>query len=573
MGSGNQNYSDQINTALAQANMPKSPLAQQLSNNFSQNFQQTLAGVLSGGGNAFQGINGGQSTPGQILNGGGYQQSIFNPSGSQPAQSNPVLNSGTATATTSNLNNSTAQSNPGNLSNGINLSGINSGLLSQLTQQFGRPGEAVDNASQSLFYGLGGSNALSQNQNNIPGLSSNLQQALNNTNQASGLNPNSLQTGLPQNVNVNPANLQTGLPNAQDSAYYQGVEQTLGNQYNQGLKDLQARFGAAGGTSRGTPAAFAQAQYSAQALPQLAAALGNVRQQEVGNQLQAQNQGNSANLTARGQDISNAQQNVGNQLQGQNQSNQALLQNQGLNNQAVLDRLNSISGLFGQQGNLNNQLLGNLGNIAANSGQTSLGVNQLNTGNQLATNQLNSQNINNALSQLGNLQNNNNQTALGLNQLLANNSQFNAGQQNSNLQALNQLLAQANQFNAGQQNLNTQQLNQLNQQNSQFNADALTQNRELMAQLGLQNNQFNSNQFNNQALALLQLAQQGNQQQINNQFTGLQNVLQLAGQFGLAGIPGGSANVNLSASPQSGGSALSGIGSALGGLGSLIGAL
>lgn len=637
MGNSDGNYQTQINEALKQANMPKSPLSQQLSGMLGSNASGIFNG-LGQGQNAFPGLYSGAGTPGSVQNGGGFQfqnpgtpqqtpqqgsnnsppTGGYNPPG-QPGQSGyftptdqpsfnamsmlspqnptPTQQGGSGGVTLGDIpigqpggpgdpNNPTfyppngtggnqspagtqglfpqiAQSNPG--MQGLEMGAVPQNYANQLSGNIQAPQTGNYNPSAGLLQQVQNS----AGGNNIAGLPQSLQQALSNLGNVGGaqlpqnnvgspnlqaaapqnVNPGnaSLQLGNPNNVNLASANLQTGLPNAQDSAYYDATSQLLGNQYNQGVKDLQARFGAAGGTSRGTPAAFAQSQYAAQALPQLQAALGNVRQQEVGNQLTAQNQANTANLQARGQDLTNSQQNVSNQLTGQNQANNALLTgrgqdinnsqqnvqnllqsvglnnnsnlqarqqnidlagqqqqgalaNQGLVNQGGVDSLNSLASLFGQQGQLNNSLLSNLGNIANNAGQQNLGQNQLSSQSQLGTNQLNSQNINNLLSQFGNFQNNNNQATLGQNQLNAQNSQFNAGQQNSTLQ-------------------------------------------QYMQQL-----------------------QSANQNQINNQFQGSQNLAQILAQFGLSGIPGGSANVNLGAQSQTGLQQLAGIAGGLGGL-------
>lgn len=623
---GSNNYSSQINTGLQQANMPKSPLAQNLSSTLNNNYQQILSSLLNGGatGNAFPGLMGGQSTAGSALNSGGYTQfqgqqfnqqlnpatvgdtqipknntpeyqgvldflgksnpntfqrpdgtqfklpagqtdpnlaksnvfpegPSFNPqglasltginpgNGGQPNFNLPDFSSSVAQSDP-NLNASTYQSNP--QQGQLNLGGPNQNILQSLLTQFQSPQFQNQNQSADLLSQLSG-----QQQPGVDNLSTFLQSALARSANTGGAQlPNmnvgnaNLQSAAPQNINPNNVGLQLGAPNAQDSDYYNSAQQVLGNQYNQGLKDLQARFGASGGASRGTPAAYAQAQYSSQALPQLGAALGNIRQQEAGNQLTAQNQANNALLTNRGQDINNSQQNVQNYLQSiglNNNSNlqgrqqdidllglnqQGALQNQGLVNQSGNDNLNSLSSLFNSVGGQQNNQLSILSQLANNAGQLGLGQNQLTSQNQFNNNQLNSQNSNNALSQLLGFQSSNNQSQLGQNQLNAGNSQFNAGQSNSNLQAINQLLSGNSQFNAGQKN-------------------SMNQN-------------------------LLQMLQQANQQQINNQFTGNQNLAQILAQFGLSGIPGGSANINLSASPQSGGglAGLGAIGSLLSGI-------
>lgn len=214
-------------------------------------------------------------------------------------------------------------------------------------------------------------------------------------------------------------------PTGMDTDYYNALTQNLNNQLNVGSKNLQAQFGATGGSSRGTPAAYAQAQYQAMALPQLAAALGQARQGEAANQLAG-------------------------------------------------------------QANQNNALLG-ASNINANAA--------------LGTNQLNSQNAGNVLNNQLGFQTNQNQANLGQN-------------------SLQSLLAQ---FNSGQQNSIAQQY--------------------------------------------AQMQQSANESQIGRQFTGLQNFSQIAAALAGAGIPGGSANVNLGGQSQSDMSQLSQLISALGSLG------
>jgi hypothetical protein len=185
--------------------------------------------------------------------------------------------------------------------------------------------------------------------------------------------------------------LQTNFPSPQNSDYYNALSQTLNNQVNASRADLNSRFGASGGASRGTPAAYANAQFDAQVLPQLGATLGQAQQQDIGNQLQSQNQNNQATL----------QNYLGTIGANQNQ-------------------LGLLSGLAGQAGNLN------------------LGQNQLGSSNQLNFAGLNSQNANLALqNQLG--------FQTNQNSLLNNLSQFNSGQNNQITQQYMSMLQQANQ--------------------------------------------------------------------------------------------------------------------------------
>lgn len=345
---------------------------------------------------------------------------------------------------------------------GMNMQGMNPQMVQQLSQQFQMPGVNGYNPSSQL---LGQSNG-------INGLGNQLQSQINN---ATG----SLGSGYAQgNLNTNNAqqagtNFSSTL-NPQDSQYYQGVQSLLNQQLTAGRDDIRARFGASGGNSRGTAASYAEGQYNAAALPQLASALGQVRQSEVGNQLQA------ANLGLQGQ-LGNAQ----NQLTAQNQGNSAMLQNQGLANNFQLGQQGNQSQNLGTLGNLFSNQSGLQAQLANQAGNLNLGQQQLGSQNMLGAQGLNSQNALGLLqNQLG-FQTNQNQAQLGMNNLNMNNSQFNAGQ---------------------------------------------------------------NNQYTQQYMAMLQAA---NQQQIQNYLSGYQNIFGTAAGLAGAGIPGGSANVNLGGQSQS----------------------
>lgn len=51
----------------------------------------------------------------------------------------------------------------------------------------------------------------------------------------------------------------------------------IGNQHTQDIGDLRARFGASGGMSFGSPAAYAESNYRAKAAPEAATAIGNLQ--------------------------------------------------------------------------------------------------------------------------------------------------------------------------------------------------------------------------------------------------------------------------------------------------------
>lgn len=586
MGQGN--YSDAINTAVQGANLPKSALSQEMSqylgagNNGGFNSILNALGQI-GNYNAFPGIQAGQSTPGAQLgqaplpnssiaqdivpqigaggpsNAGGagptssaqgttandagtpssglgntiggpqIQSPSFNlispmsmPSGGVPQQQqsqqqqflpdaniNPNFNilqpqqggrpspaPGAIPPAISNVPGMQSQLLPqvqqANPSlNGINTQGMDQQAYSTLLNQLQAPGVSNYNPSAQLLQ----SPAVNQQFQQMQGLGiQGLAGALNNQLGAQS------QPYTPQQVSLNPLQGNGGvnnLPQAQQQfnpatdPYYQAVQQSLQNQQLLDQKNLQAQFSASGGTGRGTPAAFAQAQLMAQQSPQMAAALGQVAQQEQANQLQA---------------VGLNQQGL---LQNQNLQNQFGLAQQG--NQLNAQQLNQQAGL--QAAGLGNQQLGTLGGLLNNNQQLQL---------------------QNYLSTIGA-----NQSQLGLASQLAN--------QAGNMNLSQGQLGSQNIFNAAQlnsQNANNALQNQLGFQTNQ-NQALLGQNN-LLSQLG----QFNAQQGNQFNQNILQQQQTANQSQINNQLTALQNLAQIAAQFGLSGIPGGSANVNLGAQSQ-----------------------
>lgn len=498
----------------------------------------------------------------------------------------------------------------------------------------------VNGIDPSILNGLGMS-INNPGNNNIPGLQGALQNSLNSSQNTQGVARDQLlgQVGQRANLgnvntniqaqNVSPGSFQSQQANLnginqphsviQDSAFSNAMQQILNQRHSEDVANLRARFGASGGASRGTPAQYAEAQLDAQQLPQIAAALGQIRQQESGldlqkfgidsnNQLQNAANTNSANLQGRGQDIQAGIANqsaglqagqtsgsLGLQARGQDLQNfsdsrgqdvglfNAAIQNSlglgGLNNQnlsTLLGAQNTISGMNTQAGidtNAQNlqRLLG-AGGLGIQQGQNSLQARgqDLNNfqgaqSNYLQAQGLGVQNANNA-----------NQQSLGYNAL---NSSNQLGAQGLNLQGANSYQNLLSQF----QGLGLQQNNQ-NQQNNQFNANLGTQtglaNRGLTLQdlqqqmsygLGAnsqnsQNAQFNasqSNQLNQNFSQQLQAAQEamfGRNANATNQLAAY--IAQLAAM----GIPGGSANINVSPiQPQQGG----GFGGTLAGLGAL----
>lgn len=142
----------------------------------------------------------------------------------------------------------------------------------------------------------------------VGGIDSVLNTLLNRTSNSS----NDIRTQANAPVNVNTSTLDS-------------IAKILGTKQSNDVADLRARFGAAGGTSRGTPAAYAEAQLKSQQIPELQQALSAASNQEFSNQLNSKsltlqsllgaNSNESQNLgtllntfsTTRGQDITNTQ--------------------------------------------------------------------------------------------------------------------------------------------------------------------------------------------------------------------------------------------------------------------------
>lgn len=108
------------------------------------------------------------------------------------------------------------------------------------------------------------------------------------------------------------------------------AQQQIHNQTTQDLANLKAQFTAGGGGAFGTPAAYAESNYLAQAAPQIATALGNLNAQQQGLNIQNAGVNNQAQQAAQGMDLSQAQSLAS--MLGQQQSLQtnAGLQGRGL---------------------------------------------------------------------------------------------------------------------------------------------------------------------------------------------------------------------------------------------------
>lgn len=534
MGGGSQPYDYKAETqyALGQANLPKSPLAQDLSDRLQGfapqildqmgNAQQMGAAVL---GQYYQPTP--QNTPAPVQN--TYpKQSDFNP---PPQPSGPVWqrpqnymgtgvtrapspqeleffsqNQGSQAGGMKTFNGGMVnmQTNPANapapqqqqqgynlglpqvtqatVGQAQNVNQLDPAIMAQMGQQIQAP---QTNFGTDPFSGVNAQLAGQFNPQQFAGIPQ-LQQMIQSAFNGQG---NPLAGGLPQmpgQVNAQGVNIDNSQINPQDSQFYQGVQDLFQRNQQKDIADLRARFGV-DGTSRGTGAAFAEGNYRAESLGQLGTALGQLRQNEFQNLLAQRGlaqQGNLANfqmlndaaLTGRGQDITGRGQTLDAMLQGGQQQN---------NNLGAL--LNSFTTMRGQdisnaQGNLEANLsrLGLLSQNAQNAGQLNLGQNALQSQNALQAAGLNTDRMNALLSQQNTASGNQMDYLLGNRGIDANMSQFNAAQGN---------------------------------EMGRFVADA-----------------------NQRAI----------ENMLTRQFTGQQNLLQ--GLLGLAqaGIPGGGANVNMS---------------------------
>ena len=439
-------------------------------------------------------------------------------------------------------------------------------------------GQSIQNALGYQNQGINSNQILAQlgqhqNLNSFNALGANLQDS-----HLGGLNPN---VNF-QQQNLNPFQAQqTNLQNInqpssviQDSQYSKSLQDILNNQHNLNLADTRARFGAEGGNSRGTAASYAEAQLNSQEMPQIAAALGQARQQEaqisgnlyntnVNAALQNTNQQNSSNLQGRGQDLSQLQSNQQGNLQAQQSTLQNLLTGRGQdlnslqnNNQNQLQNVSQLnqSNLQGRGQNIDafnqgrNQDLGFL-NAGINNNQTKGGLN-----NQLLSTLLGNQNQQQGLNNQAVTDNNNTnlQRLLGL-----------GGLNNQGV---------SNQLNQRGQNIQNYQSNQSNNmQQNQFGLQDLQQQLQYALGQGSQNNsnaQFNAGQTNQLNQNYVGQGFQSQQDQISRQANAYNQLAGYLTQIGALGYPGGSANINVSPIANQ-----SGLGSTLGGLGQLAGAL
>lgn len=577
-GGSTYDYHNEVQQGLQQANQPKSDLAQQLSGLFGN----ILAG--QGNGNGMVPPTPGQTQQGQTgfspndshpnipLGGPMLQMSPsdgpntssfpsfpqgFNPLGpaaATPQGNNPQSGGGLLDHWMNMINQQQGQSasNVNPFTNLMHMTGgsqvnpvFNSGnmdpRLASMFPQQGSNNPLTQNAGTALSQGpaglnLGSTNSLQQQlQQNVNGPQLNsvsgidpavLQQLMQGIN---GPQQSNINTQLnPSQVNTQGANL-SGIPQAQgllqNTPYADAVQQILGNKQNQDIADLRARFGAGGGASRGTPAQYAEATLRAQQTPEIAAALGNIRQQEAG-----------LDLGNRQLQSSNLLQNAGLGLQGQQSNQQAGLQAQQIGGQLGLQQnaLNQQAGITTNQQNLDRLTsLGGLG--VQNAG---LGVQQ--RGQDLTGAISGLDNSTSRLGQSAGLQANLLQTLLGQQGQGLQNSQFNAGQYNSqglaNRGLTLQDLLQQNQYSLGAGGLNSQ--------NAQFNAS--------------QNNQLGQNY--QQQLQASQESALGRNANAQNQLAAY------IAQIAALGYPGGSANINVSPIQNNQGS---GLGGTLAGLGQL----
>jgi hypothetical protein len=235
--------------------------------------------------------------------------------------------------------------------------GMNPGSLQSIGQN-GGANLGLSNPNQQIqqllsMVGNNYQNVATPNVNN-PNFS---QQLLQPQSVNSNFNPQMAQPGN-VNANFNPtqANL-SGVPNStqlspQNSSAFDAISQMLNQQNAKNIGDIRERD-LQTGTARSTGAGYDEATYRAQALPQLASSLENVRNQEVGNQLnqaQLQQQGLLSNADMANQyGLGGAQlgantslANVQNYLNSVNQNNQAGLGASTLNSNVQLQNIQNM---------------------------------------------------------------------------------------------------------------------------------------------------------------------------------------------------------------------------------------
>jgi hypothetical protein len=188
-----------------------------------------------------------------------------------------------------------------------------------------------------------------------------------------------------------------------NSDYGKAIQQMVSNQQMQDVAALRERFTGTGGSS-GTPAAYAESNYRAQAAPQLINAMEQANQAERGLNLQQMGLANNAML---GQNqilagLGQAQNQFGLQQAGMNsdiinQMNQMQLQQGLAGNQFGLqgaglnaDIVNQMNQLNAQQGLAQNQF--NQGNAQMGMQQTGMNADIINQLNQMMLSQNQNQN-------------------------------------------------------------------------------------------------------------------------------------------------------------------------------------
>jgi hypothetical protein len=220
-------------------------------------------------------------------------------------------------------------------------------------------------------------------------------QQFGNIDPFSGINPATLSSGLGTTAQLGSA----GSANV-DGEFGAAVREILNRQSEKAVGDLRARYGASG-SGLGSNAQYAESNFRAEALPQIAAALGGINQQERGLNLQQRGQDLQNFYQGRGADISQmglmGQQgaNANNAILGMNQilagQNNAMnqfnqgnaqfgsqigLQAQGMNMDAInqMNQLNQNQNQFMNNYGLQNQQMGN--QFAGMQAQTGLGLQQ-----------------------------------------------------------------------------------------------------------------------------------------------------------------------------------------------------
>jgi hypothetical protein len=148
----------------------------------------------------------------------------------------------------------------------------------------------------------------------------------------------------------------------------QSIMQMGQQSLDRNVADLRARFGASGGASFGTPAAMAEADMRAQAIPQMMAQLGQLNQQEAG----LQNQNNALNLQSILGTAGANQGNVSSILGALGLNQQGTLGQGQLQNAGTGTALSAMLGLRGQDADMSGQ------NLQALLQSRGMDINQLN---------------------------------------------------------------------------------------------------------------------------------------------------------------------------------------------------